>query len=127
MDRPNSNTDQRKVTETATSQADENPLQTVIPLLSEVVVPGAALAEAVKTVAADARSTPPGGDRGAEQQLLERLLPKVGELIEVSVREALSAASHQIVRNVLTQLHHQIATMPQEQTATTLQQPPAKS
>jgi hypothetical protein len=127
MDLPSSNIDHQKATETPTSHSDENQLQTVIPLLSEVVVPGAALAEPVKTVAADARSTPADDDRGAEQQLMERLLPTLGKLVEVSVREVLSEASQQIVRNVLTQLHHQISAMPQERTATPIQQSPAKS
>jgi len=105
---------------------DQDPLQTAIPLLSDVVIPGAALAEAVKTVTADARCMPTDDTQHCEQQLMERLLPKIGELIELSVREALFEASRQVVHKVLSQLHHQILTMPQEQTATATQQSPAE-
>lgn len=122
MDLPSTDTERPEAAETPAPRIDQNQLQTAIPLLSEVMVPGAALAGAVKTVSAGARSTVAGDTRCAEQQLLERLVPKVGELIEVSVRQALSGASHQIVRHILTQLHQQISTMPEKVTPTPMQQ-----
>ncbi len=126
-DLPISNTERPKTDETQGPNIDPNRLQTAIPLLTEVVVPGHALAEAAKTTSVDTASTRAEDTHRAEQELLERLIPTVGALLERSVYEALSRAGHQIVSHTLTQLQQRIVRMPEEAATTSIPQAPEKS
>ena len=114
MNAPRAYSEPAEAAATPSPDLDQSPPQSAIPLLSEVVIPGAAVAEAADTISWDTRSSPADPTASADQRLLEQLLPKVGELIAVSVREALSGASDQIVRNVLIQLRQKISTVTEE-------------
>jgi hypothetical protein len=127
MDRPTPSAERPEVAETPAPTIDQDHRRSAIPLLSEVVVAGAAQAVAAETAAADARATVADDTHCVERQLLERLVPKVEALVEVSVRQALSEASQQIVRDILVQLHQQISTMPKTVTPTPMQQTPKDS
>lgn len=119
MHLPNPETESRKTAETPTPFLDQNRQHTAVPLLSDVVIPGAVLTEAVKTASANtARSMPADHIRTGERQLLGQLGPRIGALIELSIREALSGASDQIVRNVLIRLHRQLSALPANATET---------
>lgn len=132
MNAPSTDTEHELGAKAPNASIDQHPLQSATPLLSEVVIPGTALAPGIKAVALDDRSAASRVERrndanDAEQQLLEQLLPRVGKLVDASVRDALSGASQKIVDNVLRQLQHQFSAMAQEQMAGPSQPPSAES
>lgn len=127
VDLPATNTERLEAAAVRSPSIAPNQPQTIIPLLSAVVIPGAALAEAAKSTLADAPSAPAEDTARTEQQLFERLIPKIGALLEGSVHEALSGAGQQIVRGVLTQLYQHISTMSEKATITSMPQAPEKS
>lgn len=104
---PPADTLYREADETSDPDADHHLPPSTIPLLSEVVIPGAALAAAVQSASTSARSL--GLDDPdpscAEWQRLGNCLPKVAESIETSVRETLAQAGQAIVQAVMAQIH----------------------
>ncbi|MGF1613789.1 MAG: hypothetical protein ACFCVA_07680 [Gammaproteobacteria bacterium] len=102
---PPADTLYREADQTSHPRADHGLPPSTVPLLSEVVIPGAALAAAVQAASTDARSLALEDPSCTEGQRLGHSLPEVAESIETSVRETLAQAGQAIVQAVMAQIH----------------------